>query len=159
MKDILFIGGPTSVQGVDRIDDDLISILAVKGLYEREAVVLWPTKDFMTEPKNPDELTDWYAAADIFCLVSSREGCPNVVLESLSCGTPVVATAVGGIPDIISNEDIGILVERTPESICQGIVEALERTWEHSKIVQYAQERFSWETTAEKVYNVFEKLV
>jgi len=47
MKEILLIGGPKSVQGVDRIDDDLMSILAAEGLYDRKAVVVWPTENFL----------------------------------------------------------------------------------------------------------------
>ena len=49
-KDILFIGGPKTVQGVDRIDDDLVSILTADGLYDRKAVVVWPTEDFLKFP-------------------------------------------------------------------------------------------------------------
>ncbi len=109
-------------------------------------------------PKHPDELKYWYSAADLFCLASSREGCPNVILESLACGTPVVGTAVGGIPQIISNQEVGILIERHPESIRQGIAEALDRRWNHDKIIQYARKQYSWEITAEKIYHLFEEL-
>jgi glycosyltransferase involved in cell wall biosynthesis len=56
-------------------------------------------------PRDPEELKYWYSAADVFCLASSREGCPNVVLESLACGTPVVATAVGAVPDILYSQN------------------------------------------------------
>ncbi|MFN4258005.1 MAG: glycosyltransferase [Gemmataceae bacterium] len=45
-------------------------------------------------------LPDWFSAADVFALPSFTEGCPNVLLEAIACGTPFVATRVGGIPDI-----------------------------------------------------------
>src|SRR5262249_45462330 len=46
-----------------------------------------------------DDLAELMSAADVVCLASSREGWPNVVNESLACGTPVVATDIGGVPD------------------------------------------------------------
>jgi glycosyltransferase involved in cell wall biosynthesis len=51
-------------------------------------------------PVDHDRLPDWYRAADITVLSSHSEGVPNVLLESLACGTPFVATRVGGIPEI-----------------------------------------------------------
>jgi teichuronic acid biosynthesis glycosyltransferase TuaC len=110
-------------------------------------------------PKAPEELKYWYSAADVFCLASSREGCPNVVLESLACGTPVVATAVNGTPDILSSPELGILVERNVESIHRGIVDAFQRTWDQQKIVEHAQQQYSWKKTATKVYAIFEEIV
>lgn len=62
MKEILFIGGPEKVQGVDRINDDVYSILAVDGQYDRKAVVVWPTEDFLALPEDPSCLE---AVADI----------------------------------------------------------------------------------------------
>ena len=57
MKDILFIGGPATLTGVDRIGDDLLSILSAEGLYDRKAVVVWPTKSFLSLPVDPDKLS------------------------------------------------------------------------------------------------------
>ena len=56
------------------------------------------------------QLFKWYNAADLFCLASSREGWPNVIMESLACGLPVVATPVGGIPEILISERYGLLL-------------------------------------------------
>jgi hypothetical protein len=56
MKDILFIGGPKTVQGVDRVDDDVVSIIEAEGVFDRKAVVVWPTEDFLTLPSDPAKL-------------------------------------------------------------------------------------------------------
>lgn len=109
-------------------------------------------------PKSPDELAYWYSASDVFCLASSREGWPNVVLESLACGTPVVATRVGGIPEIIRSDRVGFLVERSVESFIQGIKRALDESWDRGYIVQYARQ-FSWENTAKSLYDAFGKII
>lgn len=68
-----------------------------------------------------DALCDYYNAVDALVLASSREGMPNVVLESLACGTPVLATAVGGIPEVIACPETGELMsERTPAALVQA---------------------------------------
>lgn len=110
-------------------------------------------------PKAPEELRYWYAAADVFCLASSREGCPNVVLESLGCGTPVVGTAVGSIPDILSSPNLGVLVERNVDSIQQGVSGALRNSWNRQRIAEHAHNRYSWERTAAKVYSALQEAV
>jgi glycosyltransferase involved in cell wall biosynthesis len=81
-------------------------------------------------PVSPQELPLWYSAANIFCLLSHTEGCPNVVLESLACGTPVVATAVGGIPDMVQDGVTGLLIgTRSVDDVASGIARALNAAW------------------------------
>jgi glycosyltransferase involved in cell wall biosynthesis len=96
------------------------------------------------------ELYRWFSAADVSCLVSAREGWPNVLMESLACGTPVVATRVGGIPEIIASPDLGTLVAENLQSIADGIASALERKWDRETLVRYARSR-TWEAVATEV--------
>ena len=58
----------------------------------------------------PESISDWLNAADIFVLPSLSEGRPNVILEALACGTPILATEVGGIPELIKDGENGCLI-------------------------------------------------
>jgi glycosyltransferase involved in cell wall biosynthesis len=93
------------------------------------------------------ELPAWYSAADVVCLPSGQEGLPNVLLESLACGTPVVATAVGGIPEVISSDRVGLLVSRNERSLAEALLSALSRTWDRSALVQHVS-KWTWDSTA-----------
>lgn len=98
-------------------------------------------------PVNNDELRYYYNAADVSCIPSRNEGWPNVLLEALACGTPVVATRVGASPEILADADLGIVVDPTPESICDGLRQALDRTWNRDQLVCYAATE-TWENVA-----------
>ena len=104
------------------------------------------------------EMRDWYSAADLFCLASGQEGWPNVILESLACGTPVVATSAGGIPEIISSNGVGILAERTEQDIAGKISIALKQSWNREEIVKFA-EKYTWNQVALCVYDVFKSVL
>jgi glycosyltransferase involved in cell wall biosynthesis len=71
-----------------------------------------------------DDVLRAYAGADIFVLSSRWEGCPNVVLEAMAHGLPVVATAVGGVPELVEHEASGLLV---PPSNPRALADALAR--------------------------------
>jgi glycosyltransferase involved in cell wall biosynthesis len=58
-----------------------------------------------------DDVEDWLTAMDIFALPSLTEGTPMALLEAMACGIPVIASAVGGVPAVITNKENGILVE------------------------------------------------
>jgi teichuronic acid biosynthesis glycosyltransferase TuaC len=96
------------------------------------------------------ELHQWYSAADVSCLSSSREGWPNVVLESLACGTPVVATRVGAVPEILISPDLGTIVEKDVAALRDGLCQALGRSWDRKRISDYALTR-TWEDVAHEV--------
>jgi teichuronic acid biosynthesis glycosyltransferase TuaC len=101
------------------------------------------------------DLKFWYSAADVFCLASDREGWPNVLLEAMACGTPVVVTKVFGIPEIVSSSEVGMLVEeRTPHGFAKQIQRALSHPWDSTKIVEFARQH-TWDKTARRVSEVF----
>ncbi|MFH1678491.1 MAG: glycosyltransferase [Candidatus Omnitrophota bacterium] len=82
------------------------------------------------------ELSLWMNASDVFCLPSLNEGWPNVLMEALACGTPVVATDVGGIPEIINDRELGILIPpKSPEMLAQGIKQAFDKEWDRNRLV------------------------
>jgi teichuronic acid biosynthesis glycosyltransferase TuaC len=105
---------------------------------------------FLMGMRPNEELANWFNAADLSCLASSREGWPNVVMESLACGTPVVATRVGGIPEIITSEELGILVEQNIDSLATGLELGLRRDWNRAIMASHAQAR-SWDQVASEV--------
>jgi teichuronic acid biosynthesis glycosyltransferase TuaC len=96
----------------------------------------------------PAQLPLWYTAADLFCLPSHNEGCPNVVLESLACGTPVVATDVGGVSELVREGVSGRLVKRrSVEELSTCIASALEARWDQGAILRSEAVR-SWPEVA-----------
>lgn len=99
-------------------------------------------------------LTPWFSAADVFCLFSRQEGCPNVVLEALACGTPVVATPVGEVPYILDSEDVGLIAEPEKEAMARQLARALEKPWSRQAVREYAL-GYSWERVTAAVSEVF----
>jgi teichuronic acid biosynthesis glycosyltransferase TuaC len=91
--------------------------------------------------KPNQELASWFSAADVSCLVSLREGWPNVIMESIACGTPVVATMVGGVPEIIHSSELGVLTEQDSDSIAAALESALAKTWDREALALHARSR------------------
>lgn len=104
-----------------------------------------------------DEVADWMAVADVVTLPSYMEGCPNVILEALACGCPVVATSVGGIPEIL-NEECGYLVPpRDSTALAKALQSSLDRTWD-AEIISAHWGR-GWETVASELLDIFESVL
>ncbi len=82
------------------------------------------------------EIPLWMNAADLFCLPSIREGRPNALLEALACGTPVVASEVGSIPEIIHEGNGRMVSAEDAEGLCRGILLGLNQTWDREAIRQ-----------------------
>jgi teichuronic acid biosynthesis glycosyltransferase TuaC len=104
------------------------------------------------------ELNSWFNAANVSCLLSEREGWPNVLLESLACGTPVIATRAGGIAEVISSPELGTLVERTVPAVTAALEAALKREWDRPALVAYAAAR-TWDRVAEEIEEYFQSIL
>ncbi len=94
----------------------------------------------------------WLAACDVLALPSWNEGVPNVVIEALASGRRVVATRVGGIPDVVSSEIFGELVPpRDHQALALGLVQVLATPYD-PHFVSKALAIPSWQTSAELLH-------
>ena len=106
-----------------------------------------------------DEMARYYSAADALVLASSREGWPNVLLESMACGTPVVASNVWGNPEIVKLSDSGLLMnDRTSKAAAQAIRSLFDNLPQRAATRRYA-ERFSWDETSRGQVDVFTRIL
>ena len=103
------------------------------------------------------ELKWVYGGADVLVLASSREGWPNVLLESMACGTPVVATDVGGVREIVTDTSAGTIVpERSGAALARAVRSLLAANLSRDAIRRFA-ERFDWAATSEGQLRVFDE--
>ena len=106
-----------------------------------------------------EELRNYYGAADALVLASSREGWANVLLESMACGSPVVASKIGGTPEVVSAPEAGVLMaERTPEAVAEAVQRLFARYPDRGATRRYA-EKFGWEETTRGQLQLFERIL
>ena len=110
-------------------------------------------------PRPHEEIPLWMNACDVLCLPSRNEGTPNIVLEALACGLPVVASRVGGVPEIVRRGENGLLVEpRNERALAGALQEALETVWDRAKI-QDSVRRFDWAENAARIVAALEDAI
>jgi len=110
------------------------------------------------------EMAPYYRAADIFALASEFDNSPNVVLEAMACGLPVVATDVGGVAEYVIEKRGGSLV---PRADADGMAGALGRWLGDSDARREAStfnrqrvlDRFSWRASAERLLEVYHEVL
>jgi glycosyltransferase involved in cell wall biosynthesis len=103
--------------------------------------------------RSPNEIPFWLAASDCLCLPSRREGCPNVVLEALASGRPVVASAVGGVPELL-NQRNGILVPSEDSvAMASALTAVLEREWSAAELRSSVGD-LSWQSAGRTFHDV-----
>ena len=97
------------------------------------------------------------AAADILVLPSHFEGTPNVVLEALASGRGVVATAVGGVPDLITDAKLGTLVPAgDPDALGHAIADALRSPYDPDEVARLGA-RGGWAASATALHAVLQE--
>jgi len=110
------------------------------------------------------EIVEWYQKASLFILPSFTEGFPVTILEALSCETPVIATPVGGVPEIIKNHETGILV---PPGNSTHLAEAIDYLLENGDIRlrmacegrKLVKEQYSLENACKKLCLIYKQLM
>ncbi|MEM3951716.1 glycosyltransferase family 4 protein [Saccharolobus sp.] len=110
--------------------------------------------------KNPEA---YLTKMKLLLLPSKSEGIPNVILEAMACGTPVLSTPVGALPDIIRDGETGFLLKsNNPEHIANRIIELLSNTELLEKVsknaYKYVRENFSYEKTLQAWQKIFQQL-
>ncbi|MFB6180428.1 MAG: glycosyltransferase family 4 protein [Candidatus Nanohalobium sp.] len=147
------------VEAVNQMDDTSL-VIAGDGPFKEELEEKAGEDVHFAGRVPEDELPLYYSLGDVFCLPTFGEGLPLSILESLSCGTPVLSTNVGSIPDVVT-EDIGEVVEpEEVEELRKGLENLFDRDLEEmsGRCRKKALEEYSWDSVVEKTERVYEDL-
>lgn len=178
-KIVLFVGALKKIKGVDYLIeaaksflDTNISLYMVgrddgmkKSLEKRAHELKIDNHIKFTGPVNHEDIPLWLSASDILVLPSLSEGRPNVILEALACEVPVVATNVGGVPELMINEETGYLVPaKNQMELSEKVNKLLEDRDLRVKMGKFGrmtiiQRGLTWETHAKKTIKIYSKLL
>jgi glycosyltransferase involved in cell wall biosynthesis len=101
------------------------------------------------------EIATWINAADLVVHPSLNEGSPLPIYEALACGKPMVATSVGGIPELVSNQDYALLVPPADsEALAAALFNGLHKTWNPKKLSAYGK-NYTWENVANQLRQLY----
>lgn len=104
-----------------------------------------------------DDLPALFAAADVMALVSASEGLANAWVEALACGTPIIASDVGGIRELVKTTDAGRIVVRTPEAIAAAAQDILANPPAREAVAANVS-AFSWDENARQLAAFFREI-
>jgi glycosyltransferase involved in cell wall biosynthesis len=121
-------------------------------------------QDLVTMAGLQHDVRPYYALASMVVMPSHSEGSPNVLLEAMAAGVPVVATAVGGVPEIATDELTALLAEpRNPASLAHAMQRMLEDSGLRCRLAQNARELaerdYSLEAYRRSVVGIFQKVL
>jgi glycosyltransferase involved in cell wall biosynthesis len=144
---------------VERVDDCLL-VLAGEGDHREQLLLevsaLGLQEHVMAIGRRPhQEIAKWMNAGDLVVLPSLTEGSPLPVYEAMACGKPIIASRVGGIPEIITSDDYGLLVPPAdPEALAEALDVGLCKVWDPQKIRQHSV-TYSWDSVATQLMGVY----
>jgi glycosyltransferase involved in cell wall biosynthesis len=158
-------GTDVLIRAFKDIEDDDIELF-VLGDGDERAILERLVADFdlggrvhLVGAKDHADIPTWISASSLIVLPSRIEGHPNAVLEAMACGRPVVASRVGGVPEILVSEEFGLMVEPDdPDALADGIRDAINREWNHEGIREYGLRR-SWDDVADEIMREIDGIV
>jgi len=107
--------------------------------------------------RSHDEIALWMNACDVLCLPSLNEGLPNVLLEAMACGLPVVASRVGGVPEIVREGVNGLLTPAgDAAALAVALRQALMLRWDSVEI-RKSVAAFDWDRNARELVQALEE--
>lgn len=153
-------GHHIAIEAMPSLPEDVLLVIAGSGP-ERQAlenlaenIGVQQRVLFIGQVPNID-LKWWYSAADALVLCSTREGWANVLLESMACGTPVIATNIWGTPEVVSCPDAGVLMQEVTADALAASFSTLVRNYPSRSAVRQHAEKFSWQETTEAQLALF----
>ncbi|NLU57283.1 MAG: glycosyltransferase family 4 protein [Methanosarcina thermophila] len=176
---VLFVGALRKIKGVDYlieaahsfVDKDTYLFMVgrddglKKNLEKRAHELKIANYIKFTGPVNHEDIPLWISASDILVLPSLSEGRPNVILEALACEVPVVATDVGGIPELMVDGETGYLVPpKSPDELSRKINKLLDDKNLREKMGKFGrkciiQRGLTWEAHAKTTVDIYQELL
>lgn len=179
-KIVLFVGNLIEIKGVAYLIDAIPaireaaedSLFVMVGEGELKSALARKIAEYdlsdcvkMVGIRPASEIPLWMNSADVLVLPSLSEGRPNVVLEAMACEVPVVATAVGGTPELVKDGEVGFLIPpKSPESIAQKVLLLLRDKKLREKLGRNGrrfimEEGLTWESCAQKFSEIYRSLI
>jgi teichuronic acid biosynthesis glycosyltransferase TuaC len=163
----VYVGNLKAVKGVQElapawqrtlreVPDATLAIVGGGELRDEVAAAVAPLGERvrMIEAQPLARVPLWMAAADVLVLPSRAEGTPNVILEALACGRRVVATAVGGVPDLLTSPELGTLAPpRDPDALGVALAHALRTPYDPDAVARLGS-RGGWDASAAALHDV-----
>jgi teichuronic acid biosynthesis glycosyltransferase TuaC len=127
---------------------------------EQEATELGLQDDVIfAGPRPHAEIVKWMSASDLVVQPSLSEGSPLSVYEALACGRPMIASRVGGIPELITGDDYGLLVPPAdPEALAEVLLSGFRKEWDAERIRSHGQ-KHTWEHVADQLICLYEEVL
>ncbi len=177
-KIILYVGNLIETKGLGDLVEAL-GIMKTQGdsLPAMKLLLVGPKADYQAElmrminqrgleahvsflgPVPHEEIPILMRAADVFCLPSWREGWPCSVVEAMACGLPVVATEVGGTPEIVTGPELGCLCPaHEPQKLADSLIAAITREWNPGFIAS-AVESYGYDKLAGRLDFIYREVL
>ena len=148
---VVFVGKLVPIKGVETLIAAWATLLAAQRLFPEDRLIIigsGPQESLLRRAAQRAgetvrfagalaqvEVAQWIREADLLCLPSRNEGTPNVVIEALASGVPVVASAVGAVPDFVRDEQTGFLARPDDVSdLARALARGLSQHWDRAAI-------------------------